>query len=118
MKNVWAFLYKYPEVMTIPMSIVIWIVSVWLLRWIDNTAGIYDPGVFQIPLFAIFQLFLFISVSWLVIYLVFGTVRRYLRVDFKKAFNKLSVWEKTKLCFAVFFGLLFALVWLSHTLSN
>jgi len=107
---------KHPELMTIPAAVLIWIVSIYILRAIDPTSGVFDPGIFQIPLFAIFQLLLYISVAWLVIGLVFGTFKTYLISKMKFDFKDLTPWQRIKLSYYVFFLLVVLLAYLSRTL--
>ena len=37
---------KYPEVLSVPIALVVWILSVRFLRLIDQTTAVYDAGVF------------------------------------------------------------------------
>ena len=114
--NITVFLKKYPELITIPAAFVVWVLSVHVLRWFDKTSGIFDAGVFQIPIFAVLQLFVYASIAWLVMGLLFGTFRRYLLTDLKPNFNKLTPWQKIKISYVIFFSLLLSLVALSYTL--
>lgn len=107
----------YPELYSIPIAILAWVVSVEFLRALDETAGVFDAGVFQIPIFSIILLFVFLSVSWLAMGLLFGSLRRFLKDEFKQAFQEFDVWEKTLLSYLVFFSLVFSLVALSFVLT-
>jgi hypothetical protein len=118
MNRLIEFFKKYPEVISIPVALIAWRMSIDVLRWFDSTSGTFDAGVFQIPLFALIQYFIYVSMAWLTVKLLFGTVRRYLRFDFKNEFNSLTSWQKVKLSYFVFFALLFSLVLLSHTLGS
>ena len=107
---------KYPEVLSVPFALLVWILSVRFLRIIDKTTAVYDAGVFQVIIFAVIQLFVYVSVAWLTLGLVFGTFRRYLIENMKNEFQKLTSWQKIRLSYSVFFLLLLALVVLSLTL--
>ena len=107
---------KYPEILSIPLALVMWVLSVRFLRLIDQTTAVYDAGVFQVIIFAVIQLFVYVSVAWLTLGLVFGTFRRYLIENMKNEFQKLTSWQKIRLSYSVFFLLLLALVVLSLTL--
>ena len=107
---------KYPEVLSVPIALVVWILSVRFLRLIDQTTAVYDAGVFQTIIFAVIQLFVYVSVAWLTLGLVFGTFRKYLIENMKLEFQKLSSWQKIRLSYSVFFLLLLSLVVLSLTL--
>jgi hypothetical protein len=116
MNEIKKFFKKYPELLTIPVAMMVWAVSAHILRWFDNTSGVFDLGIFQIPLFSVIQFFLYISMAWMAMKLLFGTLRRYLSLHFKSDFKGLTPWEKIKLSYAVFFVLLCVLAYLSNTL--
>lgn len=111
-----SFLKKYPETLSIPAALGIWIASITVLRWFEPTSAVFDAGVFQIPIFSILQLLVYLSIAWLVMGLLFGTARKFLKNDLKTTFTLLSSWEKLKFAYGVFFLLLFCLVALSYTL--
>lgn len=107
---------KYPEILSVPVALIVWVLSVRFLRLIDPTTAVYDAGVFQVIIFAVIQLFVYVSVAWLTLGLVFGTFRRYLIENMKNEFQKLTTWQKIRLSYSVFFLLLLSLVVLSYTL--
>lgn len=111
------FFKRYPELLSIPAAFGGWVASITILRWFDPTSGTYDAGVFQIPIFAIIQLLVYVSISWMLLGIVFGTARTFLKSELKSAFENLSSWEKIKYSYGLFFALLFALVALSYTLK-
>ena len=111
-----VFVRQYPEVLSIPIALIVWKFSVYVLRFFDPTSGVYDAGIFQIPIFAVIQFFLYVSIAWLTLKIIFGTLRRYLQFDFKGEFAKLEKWQKMKLAYGVFFGLVFLLAYLAQTL--
>jgi len=116
MKKVIEFIKKYPEVLTITGLLVLWRLSSSIFRFFDPTSGVFDLGVFQIIIFAGIQFSVYVSFAWLVMKLLYGTLRRYLQSDFKKDFEKLDKWQKIKLAFGVFFALVFLLAYLSRTI--
>jgi len=107
---------KYPELLSVPIAFFVWIVSIPLLRWMDPTSAVYDAGVFQVLIFAVLQLFVYVSIAWLILGLVFGTARKFLLNEFKDAFNTLEGWKKIIVSYGLFLSLLFSLVALSYTL--
>ena len=112
----WVFK-KYPELFSIPAALAVWVLSVRVLRLIDPTSGIYDAGVFQIPIFAVLQLFVYVSIAWLVMGLIFGTYRKYLIQNLKEDFKTLTKWQKIRMSYTIFLSLLLSLVALSYTLG-
>jgi len=124
-KSIFAYIYKlllwlwkkYPEVYSIPAAFAVWLLSATVLRWIDPTAAAFDAGVLQIPIFSILLLFVFLSISWLTMGLLFGTARNFLKTELKKAFFFISSWEKIKYSTGIFFALFLSLILLSFILS-
>ena len=112
------FIKSYPEILSIPIALIVWKLSIYVLRFLDPTSGIYDPGIFQIPIFAVIQFFVFVSIAWLALKIIFGTIRKYLQFGFKTDFQYLTSWQKAKLAYTIFFGLVFLLAYLSHTLMT
>ena len=109
---------KHPEIVNIPVVLILWKLSMYVLRWLDPTSGVYDAGVFQILIFAVIQFFVFVSIAWLAMKFIYGTLRKYLQFDFKEDFKNLDTWQKMKLSYGVFFGLVFLLAYLSRTLMT
>ena len=107
---------KYPELLLIPAAIVLWVISIFVLRFIDPTSGVFDAGVFQIPIFSIIQFFIYVAIAWFTLGVVFGTFKKYLKIEMKSDFQFLTKWQKIKLSYAVFFSLLALLAYLARTL--
>lgn len=117
MEKVKDFLKRFPEIYSVPIALFVWIVSIPLLRLIDNTSAVYDAGVFQVIIFAVLQLLVYASISWLVMGLLFGTFRTYLLRELKSDFERLEKWQKICASYFIFFSLLVSLVLLSYTLN-
>lgn len=121
LKNIWAgiagYFKKFPELLAIPIGLGIWVLSITVLRWLDPTSGTFDAGVFQIPIFSVIQFFVYTSIAWLALRLLYGTLSRYLRYEFKSDFKELSKWQKIKLSYFAFFYLLAVLAYLAKTLT-
>lgn len=118
--GIWDFLksqYKAnPQILWIPIFLGIWGVAEIIIRWVDPTAGLFDAGIFQIPLYTAILFIVFMLVAWQTIRITFGELYRYVKDKFKDDFQKLSEWEKIRLYFSIFFALLFALVLLARVL--
>ena len=122
MKKVLSFLKRIymlsPELFRIAASILVWVASIYVIRFFDPTAGVFDAGIFQIPIFATIQFFIYLAVVWLAIRLIFVTTRKYMEFDYQKEFNNLTSWQKMLLSFGLYLSLLYALVHLAGTLSE
>ncbi len=108
---------RYPEVYSVPVAFALYWFSAVIIRWLDPTSAVFDGGVLQIPLFAILLLFLFMSISWVAMGLLFGTARKFLVSDLKESFIKLSPWQKIRYSTGILFLLFYSLVALSFTLA-
>ena len=117
MKQIKDFFKRFPEIYSVPIALVVWVLSIPLLRLFDNTSAVYDAGVFQVIIFSIIQLLVYASFSWMVMGLLFGTYRKYLINELKFDFNQLTAWQKITISYFIFFSLLLSLVLLSYTLN-
>jgi len=111
-----AFFKSYPEFLSIPAAVIVWVISIPALRLADPTSGVFDAGVFQVPIFSVLQLFIYISMAWLLLRLVFGTQFRFIKYTFKETFETLTPWQKTIIAYGTYFVLVLCLVALSFTL--
>lgn len=111
-----GFLKRHPELYTIPFALALWIISPVILRIFDPTAATFDAGIFQIIIFSIISLFVFIAVVWWLMKKVFGTTYKYIRNELKTDFKQLTPWQKVLISYGIFFLLLFYLVHLSGVL--
>jgi hypothetical protein len=102
---------KHGEWFMLPMSILLWFIMGFVLRWIDPGAGSHDLGMIQIPVLAAVILFFGVFAVWLVIRVsmhdVYGNLDDYL-----KHVQTLSEWQRGKYSLLVFAVLLitFALI--------
>lgn len=110
-----GFFKQHHELITLPIALVLWLLSVPVLRTIDPTAAVFDAGIFQIPLFSIIQMLVFLSVAWIILKIVFGQFYRFLRQEMKYNFYMLTPWQKLKLSYSIYFLLLAALVMLARS---
>ena len=117
MKSIKRFFKKYHELMTIPVSILIFILSIPFLRWLDPTAAVFDAGVFQIIPVSTIQLVLFLAVAWAMLGIVFGNHRKYLVNEMKTDFENLQPWQKLKLTYSIFFLLVALLAYMAKTVA-
>ncbi|MEI8086565.1 MAG: hypothetical protein WCG93_10160 [Paludibacter sp.] len=114
MKN---FFKKYHELLTIPAVILLFILSIPVLRWFDPTAAVFDAGVFQIMILSMIQLVIYLSVAWFMLKIAFGHHRRYLQTGMKNDFDNLEKWQKLKLTYSIFFLLVALLAYMAKTVS-
>ena len=109
---------SYPELASIAVMLALWFTLPLVLRLIDPTAGTFDAGFLQIPVFAILLGLIFLSISWILLRLVFGMIYTYLiSKEYESDFENLSKWQKITLSYSLFFSLFAAFVLLSFILS-
>ena len=116
-KMIISFFKRHPELLFLAAAILVWISSTPVLRFFDQTAGVFDAGIFQIPIFTVIEFCIYGLVAWFTLKIQYPTIRRYLQYEFKSDFNGLTPWQKAKLSFCVFFALVAALVFLATTLN-
>lgn len=110
MKNALRFLIVWNELWSLPLALILWWASPWLLRLVDPTAGTYDAGIFQIILFTVIQAMVYHAVAWILIKMTFPGVYKYIDVFLERSlFNKwenkensLTQWQKSKFSLFVF----------------
>lgn len=67
LKHLAAHVLKWNEYISIPLAILIWMLSPIFLHWVDPTASLYDAGIFQVIIFTIIQFLIYHGVVWIMI---------------------------------------------------
>jgi len=111
------FFKKYHELLTIPTVILLFVLSIPVLRWLDPTAAVFDAGVFQIMILSAIQLVIYLAIAWMMLKIAFGHHRRYLQTRMKSDFDNLQPWQKLKLTYSIFFFLVALLAYMAKTVS-
>lgn len=118
--HLWSHIIKWNEYITIPIALLLWYLSPYLIHLVDSTAATYDTGIFQIILFAIIQLLIFNGIVWLIIRWTFPGIYKFLDEALEnKILNNgsISQWEKCKIVLWVFSIYFIAIVLLSRVIS-
>ena len=113
--SIFNWIKKYPEILSIPIGIMIWEMIRNILRTNPENAPI-DNGVVQIIPFTFIQFSIYLSLAWLFLGIIFGTFKKYLITEMKNDFKELSKWKKIVISYGVFFLLLLSMVALSTAL--
>ena len=111
------FFKKHHALLTIPAAILLFVVSIPVLRYFDPTAATFDAGVFQILILSAIQLIIFLAFAWVMMGIVFGKHQDYLIHSMKTDFDKLEPWQKIKLVYSIFFFLVALLAYMAKTVS-
>jgi len=122
MKKLLKFLVTWNELWSLPLAMVLWWASPWLIRFIDPTAATYDGGIFQIILFTVIQFMVYHAVAWILLKITFPGI--YWHIDNMLEFNlnqkwenkqnSLTEWQKSKLSLSLFALYLLCIVVLSR----
>lgn len=107
---------KYPQIYWVFGLIIIWFISIPVIRFVDPTGGVFDAGIFQIPIFTIILNAIFLLIAWLIVQTIFAHLYRYAKEEIKQDFKELTKWQKVRVYYFVFFSLVFALVLLARVL--
>ena len=109
------FLKTYPELLSIPAGFIAWLLIKAALQ-VDPENAPLDEGIFMIIPFSFIQFTIYLFISWMYFGVLFGTFRKYMKLDMKTDFNNLTPWQKIIISYSVFFALVFSLVSLSTAL--
>jgi hypothetical protein len=101
---------KHGEILTLPVAILIWYLSPYLLRRIDPTAGAHDIGLFQTFLIATVGLFFGTALIWLFLKLAAPEVYKQLDDYLSNNYKAITTWERGKFVLSFYLGLLLAWV--------
>jgi hypothetical protein len=114
------FLKTYKEeIIAIPIIAIALIVLRAVIMYLFPDSALFDlPSEFESILFATLKLIIFTSITWLGLRIVFPAIFKYLKNVFYKYFDLGTDQEKRKISLIVFFGFLFALVFLSKGYSQ
>ncbi|WP_143084013.1 hypothetical protein [Flexibacter flexilis] len=110
------FLALWPEILGLPMALLVFFISPLALRKTDPTAIVYDVGILQIILFALIAMLSLNSLVWLGIRLNFRTLFHYYVEQFQCDFINLKPVQRICVLLSVYFGLLIAFVLLVRVL--
>lgn len=116
MKTLINFLKKWNELISIPLAMLIFFISPYLLRSIDPTAGAYDAGIFQILLFAIISFLVCQAMIWIILGMIWPKIREHFETGFNSDFLELTPWQRTKTSLLIYFALFFLLVFCTRIL--
>ncbi len=111
------FFKKYHVLLTVPITIALFVVSVPVLRWYDPTASIFDAGTFQILIVTPLIFFVILSVAWLAYKIIFGTHHSYLKNEMKTDFTTITSWQRQKLAYFIYFFLVALLAFIARIVS-
>ena len=98
---------RYNEFLTIPLGLILWVLSVPLIRLIDPTAAVFDAGIFQKIVFAIVAFSILKGAAWGFFRLAFPDLKKYLDEQFEETI--LSQLKAHQLCSLLAFYFLFYL---------
>lgn len=109
---------NHHEELTLLIAFLLFFLSPPFFRLFDPTAGSYDAGVLQLIILAIVALCVFQSFTWLVMRIVWPSIRAYLENDFVFDFNTLQPWQKITVSLFVYFLPYLFLVLLYRAISG
>lgn len=119
MKAIIKFLAQWNELLTIPLSLVLFWIGGLFIRAVDPTAGLFDPGIFQIVIWAVAAFLFLHGATWIVIKITFPKLYHFLDEVFENGISEsglLTLYQKCVLALAYFFGCLFAMVLLARAI--
>jgi hypothetical protein len=110
-----TFLLRWSEVTyMLPLAVLIWLLSNSVFRAVDETAGVYDIGIFQNPLVGIVIGVVLHAFVRIIMKLQWPAVDRYLDEVFSKDFQSATPFQRLALSVFIFFSLLLTFAILSQ----
>lgn len=127
LKAIKGFLIEWNEFVTVPLALLLFWAGGALIRWIDPTSGLFDPGIYQIILFVVGAFLIFHGVAWFLLKITFPKAFNFLSEEFEEEISrpvndpipqdwKLSKYQKCVLIFLYFFGCLLSMVLLARVI--
>ena len=107
---------QHGEYILLTMAVLLFLVSPFLLRCYDPTAGTFDVGVLQVNITSIISLFIFCSVSWLMLKVIWPDLRNFFENEFGDAFKSLTSWQKILTSLFVYCFIVLVLVMLNQAI--
>lgn len=108
-KRLLEFMKLWPEMWSLPVSILIFAASIPIIRWIDPTAGVFDWGIFQTVLVAVVLLPAISTAAFMGIKFNFPALFDYYRKTiYIKDWLKITPWQRLLLLFLLYISLLLA----------
>lgn len=106
MKKLFKFLSDWHEIITIPIAVVIFYVSGYVIRFFDSTSGLFDSGIWQTPIISIVKVLVYSAATWLLIKFTFPGLYNYLdnkiEENFTNNITNLTEWERSKIALWLF----------------
>ncbi|AWW31831.1 hypothetical protein DN752_17780 [Echinicola strongylocentroti] len=104
-----SFIKLWPELWSVPVSILLFAASIPIIRWIDPTAGVFDWGIFQTVLVTVVILPILSTAAFMGIRFNFKFLFDYYRKTvYIKDYLKLTPWQRLLLFCLVYLSLLLA----------
>lgn len=120
LENSWNILTKtirqHSEYLLLVTAMFLFLVSPFILRWYDPTAGTFDIGVLQVNITSIISLLIFCSVSWLMLKAIWPDLRIFFENEFGTAFKSLTSWQKILTSLFVYCFIILVLVMLNQAI--
>lgn len=113
-KNLFRFAQLWPEVFSVPIALLVWFASPYLIWMVDEQAATFDTGILQIIVYVIVAITAFNGVVFMGIKFNFPVVYEFYKGAAGESFNKLTDWQKICVLLILFIGLFFCCVWLAH----
>lgn len=103
-KRIVLHILKWNEYFTIPLALIIWILSPYLIRIIDPTASLYDAGIFQIIIFGSISFLFAHGLVWIVFKLTWPQLYDWLDNRIEELVNNglITPYEKLKIILWLF----------------
>jgi hypothetical protein len=110
------FVFEYNELWLVPIGFILWYYSDDILHLFDATAGTYDSGIFQIPLFVVISFSLLLGYVWVTIKLNFPFIWKYYQNTFQKDFETITPYQRICVSLSLLFAFLLVVALLARVI--
>lgn len=107
------FAQVWPEMFSIPLALVVWLVSPYVIYFLDSEAATFDSGILQVYAYVMVGMMVFNGLVFAGIKFNFPVVFEFYKTGAGKAFNELTQWQKILVLLILYVGLFLCCVWLA-----
>lgn len=108
----------WPEIYSLPLALVVWLVSPYAIWMVDPSAATFDSGILQIIVYVVVAITAFNGIVFLGIKLNFPVVYEFYKKTAGLAFDKLTEFQKICVLLFLYISLLSCCVCLAHIMVS
>ena len=108
----------WPEIYSLPLALLVWLISPYAIWMLDPTAATFDTGILQIIVYVVVAITAFNGIVFLGIKLNFPVVYEFYKRTAGASFDKLTDFQKICILLFLYISLLLCCVCLAHIMVS